>query len=60
MILFNVGYDRMKSEPLYITVQGMEYNVETHEDTATFTLKEFERFIKSLNDARDNFVLHLH
>lgn len=59
MILFNAGYNREKKEPLFVTFYGMEYNVETHEDTAYFSLKEFDRFIATLIESRDHFMQHL-
>lgn len=60
LILFNVGYDRTKKEPFFVSVIGMEYNVETHEDIATFTLAELNRFISTLVETRDHFVLSRH
>ena len=59
MILFNVGYNRMQKEPFMLTMHGMEYDPETHEDKATFTLKELLKFIKALEDVKDNYILHL-
>ena len=60
MVLFNVGYNRHLKEPFILTIEGMEYNVETHEDAATFTLSELDRFLKAIVDARNHYMQHLH
>lgn len=58
MILFNAGYDRGKKEPLYLTIYGMEYDVETHLDTATFTLADFDKLIAALTETKEHFLRH--
>lgn len=58
MILFNAGYDRLKKEPFYLTIHGMEYDVETHLDTATFTSADFNKFINTLIETKKHFLRH--
>ena len=49
----------MQKEPFMLTMHGMEYDPETHEDKATFTLAELDKFMKALQDVKDNYLLHL-